>query len=202
MTPKIIKSKLNNRSIQQKISRSRRFNQQLEKVANDKFKKVKQRLMKNFENHPGTQEISGGVSSPNISDSLGGYGNLFSFIGFQEGSSPIDEVKIFLENSIKLKIQRRNKSHRRTIEKKCSINVPSVKDFSSVARMPFEGGNSWIEMIERGMSNFSNYMNKKTKASRSGAGIQIEGRIRMDSSKPTMYMTELLDRFRKELRSK
>ena len=78
----------------------------------------------------------------------------------------------------------------------------TIKEFAPVGRMPYEGGNSWIEMIERGMSNFSSYMHKKTTASRSGAGIQVKGRIRSAKSKPTQYMTELLEKFKKELRTK
>ncbi|MAF26152.1 hypothetical protein CL634_11370 [bacterium] len=189
-------------SIQRKISNSRKLNQRLEAVAKRKFDKIKNRLINNFDNHPVTQELVGGSSASNITDSLGGYGNLFSFIGFPEGSSPTSEVRALLETSVKLKVNKKNKREKNSIEKEISITIPTAKDFSTIGRMPYEGGNSWIEMIERGISSFNNYMHKKTSASRSGAGIQIKGKIRTESSKPTRYMTELLDKFKKELRSR
>ena len=50
-------------------------------------REVERILIKQFESHPVTKEISGGSSSSNVSGTLGGYGNLFSFIGFHNNSS-------------------------------------------------------------------------------------------------------------------
>ena len=154
--------------------------------------------MQDFENHAVTQEINSGPSSKNLSGSLGGYGNLFSFIGFPQGSDPISEVRNLLNASIRVNAGKAQVSPK-GISQRFSVRVPNVKDFSAVGKMPYEGGNSWIEMIERGISNFSSYMEKKSRASRSGSGIQIKGKIRMSSSTPTPYMSELLSKFRKEL---
>jgi hypothetical protein len=197
-----VTAKISWQQIQRKISRSRKLNQALERTGRMKFNKMKKNLMKNFDNHLVTQEILGGSTASNVTDSLGGYGNLFSFVGFTEGSSPTSEVRTFLESSVRLKISKRNETKKRLIGKKINIKLPTIKEFAPVGRMPYEGGNSWIEMIERGMSNFSRYMHKKTTASRSGAGIQVKGRIRSAKSKPTQYMTELLEKFKKELRTK
>ena len=40
-------------------------------------------LIKDFHNHAITREIKSGPTSSNSSGTLGGYGNLFSFIGFE-----------------------------------------------------------------------------------------------------------------------
>ena len=42
-------------------------------------------LLAAFEEHPVTKEIDAGPGSNNSSGTLGGYGNLFTFIGFERG---------------------------------------------------------------------------------------------------------------------
>lgn len=195
------KSKINWRAIQQKVSRSKKLNKSIEVAGRRRVELAKRKLMEGFENHPITQEISGGSNSSNISGSLGGYGNLFSFLGFPNGANPISDVRRLLNASIRVKVGRPSSSRNLTSQN-FTIKVPNIKDFAAVGKMPYEGGNSWIEMIERGISNFSSYMNKKSSASRSGSGIQIKGKIRMGSSIATPYMTKLLNNFRKELMRK
>jgi hypothetical protein len=67
--------------------------------------------------------------------------------------------------------------------------------------MPWEGGRSWVAGIERGISGFSNYMYKKFVDGRSGQGLQSENRIRGNSYRPTRYMTDLINRFIKDMKS-
>lgn len=195
------RARVNWKSIQYKISKSKKLNQSLEEAGRKKFKIAKRRLMSRFEAHAVTKEIAGGSSSKNISGSLGGYGNLFSLIGFPEGADPLSAVKSLLNASIRIKANRARASQK-IINKNFSVKIPTIKDFAAIGKMPYEGGNSWIEMIEMGISNFSSYMNKRSPASRSGGGIQIKGKIKMSGSTPTPYMTELLNSFRKELMRK
>ena len=58
---------------------------------------VHRKLMSEFENHPVTQEIEAGPGTSNISGTLNGYGDLFSYIGFDAGDNPIMAIKIILE---------------------------------------------------------------------------------------------------------
>jgi len=195
------RAQVNWRSIQYKISKSKKLNQSLEKTGRKKFEIAKRKLMDEFEGHAVTKEIGGGSSSKNLSGSLGGYGNLFSLIGFPKGADPLSDVRSLLNASIRIKTNKARVSPK-IVSKNFSVKIPTIKDFAAIGKMPYEGGNSWIEMIEMGISNFSSYMNKKSSASRSGGGIQIKGKIRMAGSTPTPYMTELLNSFRKELMRK
>ena len=52
------------------------------------FEKVKSEMIEEFLDHKVTQEIIAGPTADNISGTLGGYGNLFSYIGFNEGDEP------------------------------------------------------------------------------------------------------------------
>ena len=46
------------------------------------IKKIQREMISEFENHPITRELEMGPGGQNISGTLGGKGNLFTFIGF------------------------------------------------------------------------------------------------------------------------
>jgi len=50
-------------------------------------------MISEFLNHPITVEIKTGPYAENISGTLNGYGNLFSFIGFSDGDDPINPIE-------------------------------------------------------------------------------------------------------------
>ena len=55
-------------------------------------KKLKQEALKllvAFDDHEITKEIEAGPGARNSSGTLGGYGNLYTFIGFSRGQDPI-----------------------------------------------------------------------------------------------------------------
>lgn len=194
MNFKIVGSKINIKAIDKKIGDSRKFQRKAQELASKKFADVKNRLMEEFDNHPITKEIEGGEGSSNISGALSGYGNLFSFIGFTQGSNPTGAVRNFLQSFIKM----RTVGKKRGVNKEFVIDLPTMGDFE-FASMPWESGNSWVRSVEIGMSSFSYYMNKASKASRSGKGIQIDNEIRTSASKGVPYMKEMLNNFRKRL---
>ena len=63
----------------------------------------KEIFIEHFNAHPVTQEIEGGPDANNISGTLIGYGNLFSFIGFSENESPIHPVRNILRTMTRIK---------------------------------------------------------------------------------------------------
>ena len=73
--------------------------------ASREFERIKNQALKQFNEHPVTRELEGGIKAPNISKTLPGTkddANLFSFIGFAEGSEPTQEVRQILEEEIDL----------------------------------------------------------------------------------------------------
>ena len=62
-------------------------------IAESKLFSARKDFLESFENHEVTKEIEQGESGENISGTLKGYGNLFSFIGFENGDSPTEVVK-------------------------------------------------------------------------------------------------------------
>ena len=84
--------------------------------------------------------------------------------------------------------------------------MPTLDSFDLVARMPWESGNSWVIGIERGISGFSHYMYLKYGASkemaeksRSGKGLQSRKTLNVGIFKPTPYITNILNSYRKRL---
>jgi hypothetical protein len=92
---------INKKRIQKEIFNNRAVKKRVLEIVQKEVEKEKALFKKDFESHPVTQEIDGGESASNVSGTLGGYGNLFSFLGFNRGSNPTTPVK-FLIQSISL----------------------------------------------------------------------------------------------------
>ena len=93
----------NLKSISKKIKNSPKTIKKVREVAELKLKKEKQRLLVAFESHPVTREIMSGPDSANLSGTLAGYGNLFSFIGFSQSSNPVSPVRRMLSQMTRIK---------------------------------------------------------------------------------------------------
>jgi hypothetical protein len=63
------------------------------KQAQEEINTIKQELLKDYNDHPVTQELEAGVDSENISQTLNGIGNLTTYIGFQDGANPTEPVR-------------------------------------------------------------------------------------------------------------
>lgn len=176
------------------VGRSRAFQSQATNEVNKRMALAKRHLMNDFNNHAVTRELEGGPEGGNISRTLDGYGNLFSFMGFGGGGNPTESVRKFLQSSIRVTPGGKAGS----MTKDFFVKIPSLRDFD-FAKMPWEGGNSWVEAVEKGISSFSYYMHKAHESSRAGVGIQIDNKLRGKSSKPTLYMTQILENFRRRL---
>jgi hypothetical protein len=158
-----------------------------------KFEQMKKNMIEEFMNHPVTQEIMDGPNASNISGTLGGKGNLFSFIGFEEGSNPIEPIKALLEGSTIVDIKGIPGG------RQFQLNIPSAKDIFAVTPMPWATGRSWAKGIESGISGLGYYLLRKTQASRSGAAIQTSVNIRSSRFKNTPYISALINKYTKEI---
>jgi len=163
-------------------------------IVNGEFKKLKNELILKFNNHPITKEIDAGPRASNTSGTLGGYGNLFSFIGFDASQKPTNPIRELLNNTFITNV---------TVQKDGGANVfvyyPSARDIFEVTPMPWAEGRSWAEGIERGLSGFGLYLNKDDENSRSGAGIQTSSSNKKGKFQNTKYISHLIDWFEREI---
>ena len=161
------------------------------------FDKIKREMILEFMNHPVTREILGGPHASNESGTLDGYGNLFSFIGFDAGDNPIDPILDLLSNS---KIQYSNTANSGIM---FTIFIPSKQKIFDATPLNWSTGRSWSEAIERGLSGLGYYLNRDyIKESDSGTGIQTKSVLRRGAKyKPVKYISALMNEYTKRFQN-
>jgi len=161
-----------------------------------KFERAKREMIKDFLELRVTAEIAAGPGATNISGTLGGYGNLFTFIGFNMSDNPIDPILKLLEQT-KYKLSPMNTRGEMTL----TVHLPSKQDIFGVTPLPWAPGLSWAQRIEVGMSGLGMYLNTLSDKSRSGAGIQADNQIRSGKFSNTPYISAFIkewqDKFEK-----
>ena len=190
----------NMKSIATKIAKSKTFGRASLKNAEKKYNIEKAKLVDRFRDHIVTQEIEGGVSASNESGTLGGKGNLFTYIGFSRGTDPISPVEKALLASGQVKPARSKTkivAGGKKIQKMFRVSIPDVTLLRRVSPMPFQGGRSWLFDIETGISGFNYYMYKRFNRGRSGMGLQSKTPVRTGSYRPPTngYIRKLLGQF-------
>jgi len=155
------------------------------------FNKIKREMVEEFRKHPITTEIKAGPYAENTSGTLNGYGNLFSFIGFEEGDNPTDNIEGLL-NLSRIEYSRETKDGFLM-----KIYIPSKEEIFAETPLKWATGRSWAEGIERGISGFGQYLNTEAVKSDSGTGIQIETKVRKGKYRNTQYISALLNKYTK-----
>jgi hypothetical protein len=163
-------------------------------------------MIDEFENHAVTIELEAGVGSDNISNSISytgpdlGKPNLFTFIGFDEGTNPVAKLRELLLAPIFVQVGRRT-----GLSYEINVFSPEEEDIEESTPMPdaWTDG-SWARGVEdASIPNIDAYLAIDEKG-RSGGGLQISGRKfkGFDSQlSPTPYVSEITNAFRNRLLS-
>lgn len=159
------------------------------------LEKQKGDLINEFNNHPVTKEIESGPNASNQSRTLGGEGNLFSFIGFDNSDNPTSPVRELI-NRIKLSSATAKVSENII---KYKVEVPSEGEFGAVTKMPWEAGRSWLFDIEKSISGLGQYLYGKFQKSRSGSGLQLPRTVTKANFRPVNYFGTMLRKFTQKL---
>ena len=169
---------------------------QFEKIVVKRFESVKQQMIKEFLNHPVTIEIKNGPKAENTSGTLGGFGNLFSYIGFPAGEDPTETV---LDQFNKTTIRFNG-----LVEGGANwlIFMPAKEDIWAASPMPWAPGRSWARGIETGISGIGQYLYDETGEldnSRSGTAIQTSSKLRKKNRfKNVKYMSTILAKYQEK----
>jgi len=185
------------RKIMQDLQADKEYQKEVHRIVEKEFNKIKNQYLQEFLNHPITQEIKGGIDATNTSGTLAGITNLYSFIGFDEGSDPIKPIEDLLEKS-NYRIVFNNKA----LDSSVIFDIPTAVQIFEITPMPWAVGRSWARGIETGISGLGYYL-KKIKNSRSGFGIQSStNQVRPGTVfKNTKYISDLINKFSKDLKS-
>ncbi len=162
----------------------REVGRRFESITRGEFEKIKAKMILNFESHSITREIEAGVNASNTSGTLGGYGNLFSFIGFPSGHDPIEPIRERLYATTIRKIRFSNGVMEFVTTEPTREELFSMSKFSDF-RDEFVGSRSWIDGIETGISGLGSYLYEASRSiakSRSGKAIQLKGGKKSESA--------------------
>jgi len=191
---------------------------EIQKIVQTDFRKKKEELLNNFLNHEVSQEISN-PKLGNITGTLGGYGDLFGFIGFFKEKDPIQGAYDVLKKSIALKeitikkdyprdIKGRFTSGRQTKNVKVIFSIASLDDFDDTSAdvVREESTRNWVKGIEKGISAFNRYANYPRGVS--GRGVQVSGPIKnpsverpqLSSYRPVPYVSAMMKEFINKIR--
>jgi hypothetical protein len=162
-----------------------------------KLEKRRKAFANKFEAHPITVELNAGPNASNSSGTLGGYGNLFSFIGFSSGSKPAEVISKIFNEKIRFKVKRMDTKGRYRV----TFFIPDVEEIYNLTPIPWLTGKSWVKGVETGLSNLGQYVYSASGfgSSRSGTGIQAKNKASGVSFRDTPYVTKLINDFKKRL---
>ena len=205
-----LKKQLDANAILKKINfkGSKRFQQLAYKLAKKRAAEIKKEVIQDFNSHPVTQEIAQGPKGMS-SHLLGGRGNLFGFLGFEQGSKPVMIIRDALINSFEVNRQKMRvtslKNNVFTVE--FDVNVPTAQEIDSISPLPWTT-QSWVKGVEKGITNYSQTIFQPRKGvgslyeshSRSGVALQTKKSINFIKFTPTPYITEILKKARRKLR--
>jgi hypothetical protein len=189
--------KINKKAIEKAIFTNRTVKKMVRDIVEKEVEKEKILFRADFESHPVTQELEGGENASNSSGTLGGYGNLFSFLGFNRGAKPTSPVKSLIQS---IRVDRNIQAD--TNGFKVRVNIPSKEDFAAITPMPWEGGRSWLLDMERGISGLGAYLYGRFDASRSGSGIQSKSKYSNRTFRAVKYFSQMYNKFIRRLGAK
>lgn len=194
-TKKVINmaGKINKQLLNKQIFNNRAVKKMVQQIVNKEVEKQKNIMINEFTSHPVSKEIENGENSANSSGTLGGYGNLFSFIGFQRGFNPLDPILNLLKTISVQNVVAKNTRF------EFKINIPSREEFFSVSQMPWETGRSWLFDMEKSISGLGEYLYGISKNSRSGAAVQSKKNIFQRTFRPVSYFNTIYNKFIKRL---
>jgi len=157
------------------------------------IEEARQDLVKDFYNHSVTKEIKSGPNASNSSGTLSGYGNLFSFIGFDTSQNPFEEIEAIINQRLNVRVRAvGNGKFKITI-----LNAPSKEDIYAVSPLPWADGASWAEGIEKGISNLGSFLYRPQgiTGSVSGTGVQARSKLRATSFRTQPYISKIINKF-------
>ncbi len=169
----------------------------IEEAIQDDIEKKQQQLVKNFLSHPVSIEISGGPNGSNSSGTLGGYGNLFSFLGFSSSDTPLQSIEAILSKKLQYRVKPAKAGRFQIL-----IDIPKATEIFENSPMPWANGMSWAQAIEKGVSNLQFYLFNPSGLpnSASGTGIQSRNKVSGVNFRKTPYITKLLKDFQQDLK--
>jgi hypothetical protein len=184
-----------------KTLRSQAIKERARIVAEDKVRRAHKEMLQDFDTHSVTREIKSGPEGTNLSGTLGGYGNLFSYIGFDRGSQPTESIRTYLEKQVHVFKEPRVLKTVGGAIFSFRLTTPNLDTIQAMTPSPWEN-RSWVKGLESGISGLGFYLfsRKDDFNTRSESGIQKTQQLRSLSFRPIKYMSSILEKFYRNTR--
>ena len=194
-------------SIMKKLVKGAAVNKKVEKAVLAEalvvFTEKKDDLIDNFNKHKVTVELEGDLD---VKSNFLPRGNLFSFIGFFQGSKPTEPIRDLLKEIRLLTFPRRKILKKSSVMMEYTVNVPDLRTFWSATPYPdnWSSGSFLRDLEHQGISGFEYYVFSRAfqgvASSRSGRGLQKEDDItNAFDLGPIDYLEALLNDFKKKV---
>jgi hypothetical protein len=167
------------------------------RVALSEFKRIKKEELTEFKNSDVSIELNEGNQAAHRAGILE-EGNLFSFLGFEKGRKPANELAQILNEHMSL-------SKEYTISEDLKgnpalsfpINIPTQKEIEGATPSPAISSRSWVSEIEKGISGLTRYVYYEFfRGGRSKTGLQARKKGGDSRAKSLPYVSEFLRKFR------
>ena len=184
-----------------KTLRSQAIKEKARIVAEDKVRRAHKEMLQDFDTHSVTREIKSGPEGTNLSGTLGGYGNLFSYIGFDRGSQPTESIRTYLEKQVHVFKEPRVLKTVGGAIFSFRLTTPNLDTIQAMTPSPWEN-RSWVKGLESGISGLGFYLfsRKDDFNTRSESSIQKTQQLRSLSFRPIKYMSSILEKFYRNTR--
>ena len=185
-----------------------------DKVLDRRFIKYRNKFLEEVAEDKISQEISAGAYASNGISNLLPKGNLYSFLGFEAGATPIVELINYLSATIEKNPSKVIKG-KKNITVRSSVSYPSLEELENAndvggpafitndSKYPNRG---WIHAVRKGQSGYGRYVYETVRElgkSRSGTGLQISGTRNFGKFQPSrQYLSKQLTKFIKNIRKK
>lgn len=165
------------------------------------FDKEHQVFLNEYQSHPVTQELYAGHLNPGIN--YGGAleaGNLYAFFGF-DGDDPAKFLYDLLAENMRVGKQYRVNRQSKGIKYNYRVYAPTMQQIFDATPLPWIN-RSWVKAVEKGLKGYNRYLRGDRINSRSTGGIQVKNRVRNAKFRNTKYLSDMYNKFIKNLSGK
>ena len=187
----LLKKKLSNSKVLQNLAYG---------SAKKKTDALRKEALGEFNKHVVTKELEKGNTGMG-STLLGGRGNFFGFLGFNQGEQPLEIIRDAFENHVKIRNKKGKlkKAGPTSYLWEFDISIPSKTEIYAVTPLSWSS-RSWVKGVERGITNYAKTIFKDSDRSRSGVALQSKQNIGFISFSPTPYITPIINNLKKQLK--
>lgn len=162
-----------------------------------KFREIKKEELNEFKTNDISLELNEGNQAVHRAGILE-EGNLFSFLGFENGREPAKELSTMLNQNISLgKDYKISEDVNGGTIFSFPVNIPTQEEIEGATPSPAISSRSWVAEIEKGISGLGRYVYYEFfRGGRSKTGLQARKSGGNGRAKSLQYVSKFLKRIR------